>query len=220
MHLYLLIDSVSNYLNVEFISAKNSTVVKNFHLRNFFLKQFLAVPSRRKRRVIMVVAGGALVHKLQMHVLRIAIPSAYRVCPDTHVRRLMSTTNDTNGSDDNGENTRVYSFDSAEKVSTFSKFFENGSPMWHRISQLAEKQCGHGMPKSILDLGCGPGEPSCHMAMKFRVPVVATDMAPHMINFAKQRIDNLGLSHLVTCMTMDMQDQSLHNVSHNIIPSQ
>ena len=72
-------------------------------------------------------------------------------------------------------------FDGAEELRVFSAFFEKGAPMWAAMLALAEKHVP--APRRILDLGCGLGEPACHFAAKFKVPILATDVAPSMVSW-------------------------------------
>ena len=100
----------------------------------------------------------------------------------------------------------VQSFDGAEKSKVFANFFEAGAPMWEAMRVLAAKQLP--APSKILDLGGGPGEPACHFAAHFAgVPIIASDLAPSMVELAKQRVAKKGLSNVET-MVLDMQDQS------------
>lgn len=98
-------------------------------------------------------------------------------------------------------------FDNAEKARVFAGFFDAGLPMWSRMQELAHKQLPNG-PSKILDLGCGPGEPACHFAAKYKVPTIASDLAPAMVELAKKRVATKGLGDFVECMVLDMADLS------------
>ena len=86
-------------------------------------------------------------------------------------------------------------FDNAEKVKVYEKACLSllGEPMLTAISDMAEKShpsysgsslAGprYGSSARILDIGCGPGELACHFAAKYKVPTVASDVAPAMVS--------------------------------------
>lgn len=86
-------------------------------------------------------------------------------------------------------------FDNAEKVKVYEKACLSllGEPMLKAMSHMAEKShpsysgsslAGprYGSSARILDIGCGPGELACHFAAKYKVPTVASDVAPAMVS--------------------------------------
>ena len=113
-------------------------------------------------------------------------------------------------------------FDHAEKAAIFAKFFEQGQPMWQAMSDLAQHNIHRDGPTRILDLGCGPGEPACHFAATFPgVPTIASDVAPSMIELAKQRVAAKGLADTVECQVLDMADLgSLEDATYDLVIGQ
>ena len=111
------------------------------------------------------------------------------------------------------------SFDAVEKAQVFASFFEKGQPLWEQIEKLAGSSL-EATPTHILDLGCGPGEPACHFANKYRsVPVLASDIAKPMVDLAEKRAKAKGLTN-VKCMVLDMCDLSaLDDNSYDLVIS-
>lgn len=103
---------------------------------------------------------------------------------------------------------RPQNFDNAEKARVFAGFFDEGFPMWSRMQELAHKEMPSAGPSKILDLGCGPGEPACHFAARYKVPTIASDLAPAMVELAKKRVAAKQLEGYVQCMVLDMEDLS------------
>ena len=84
-------------------------------------------------------------------------------------------------------------FESVEKARVFANLFERNAPIWSKMSDVA---CNQLTPTRILDVGCGPGEPTCHFAQKFKVPTIASDIAAPMIELAKERARRKGLTNV------------------------
>ena len=103
------------------------------------------------------------------------------------------------------------SFDNAEKSRVFASFFDAGLPMWQSMLDLALVEAVVPSPGgNILDLGAGPGEPSCHFAAAYpEATVTCTDLAPPMVELAKGRVQAKGMSSdRVRCMVLDMENQA------------
>eukprot|EP00232_Nephroselmis_pyriformis_P001519 CAMPEP_0182914086 /NCGR_PEP_ID=MMETSP0034_2-20130328/38369_1 /TAXON_ID=156128 /ORGANISM="Nephroselmis pyriformis, Strain CCMP717" /LENGTH=293 /DNA_ID=CAMNT_0025050819 /DNA_START=50 /DNA_END=931 /DNA_ORIENTATION=- len=114
----------------------------------------------------------------------------------------------------------VQSFDGEERARVFAAFFEQGSPMWAAMGKLAEAELS-APPRTILDVGTGPGEPACHFASKFQCPTLATDVAASMVELAKKRAAAKGLAELVKCQLMDATDMSaLADASQDLVIGQ
>ena len=50
----------------------------------------------------------------------------------------------------------------------------------------------------VLDVGCGTGGNACYLANKYGCKVVGVDMAEHMVEEARGRADELGLTERVS----------------------
>jgi ubiquinone/menaquinone biosynthesis C-methylase UbiE len=64
--------------------------------------------------------------------------------------------------------------------------------------------------QNYLEIGCGDGAVSRHIAKKYRLNVTGTDVDPEMIRFAKKNIDNIqNIQFLVTGATdLPFQDNN------------
>jgi len=78
-------------------------------------------------------------------------------------------------------------------------------------------------PCSILDIGCGTGLTSRHMALGGR-SVVAVDLSPVLIDYAKRHNDGLGIEYVCADITTWQDDRKFDCVTmvdslEHIIPS-
>lgn len=120
-----------------------------------------------------------------------------------------------------GSDTKAVNFDDAEKARVFSTFFGAGQPMWETMRLLAVDALTT-PPKTILDVGTGPGEPACHFAAHFSSSeILATDVAASMIDLAKNRASSKGLGERVQAQVVDAADLSpIDTSSFDLIISQ
>jgi len=84
------------------------------------------------------------------------------------------------------------SFDGAT-AAAYETIFESLEPLWKRHAALIARysDCGR---LNILDIGSGPGEPSCTLAFTFpTAQITCTDPAPDMNAKAKARAEKKGV---------------------------
>jgi SAM-dependent methyltransferase len=90
-------------------------------------------------------------------------------------------------------------FDGELAVKAYTALFEGNLPGWEKMAgQLSLPDDGAGA--SILDLGAGPGEPSCFIAERFpKAVVTCTDLSADMVEKSKLRAEKKGvkLEHAV-----------------------
>lgn len=77
-----------------------------------------------------------------------------------------------------------------------------GSYATRRLIEL----CNITPDQYILDVGCGTGYTACLLARKYQVDVVAADISPKVLEWAKKRIIEEDVSDKVTTIEADAQD--------------
>ena len=83
-------------------------------------------------------------------------------------------------------------FDGAT-AAAYETIFESLAPCWEKHAALVSKYAGAG-ELSVLDIGSGPGEPSCTLAATFpTAKITCTDVAPDMNDKAAARAERKGV---------------------------
>ena len=66
--------------------------------------------------------------------------------------------------------------------------------------------CGLDKDSRVLDVGCGAGASTCHIARGIGCPVVGIDISPRMVERARQRVRRWGLEDRVELRQADARD--------------
>jgi len=69
----------------------------------------------------------------------------------------------------------------------------------------------------ILNVGCGTGGNSCYLANRYGCTVVGIDIAEHMIEHARKRAEELGLTDRVTFQVGDAYDLQFPDASFDAV---
>jgi len=84
---------------------------------------------------------------------------------------------------------------SGEAAVAYAAVFEALHVSWNEHVKLIKQYPNSGDALSILDIGSGPGEPSCTLAAAFpNAKVTCTDVAPDMNEKAKARAEKKGVA--------------------------
>ena len=75
-----------------------------------------------------------------------------------------------------------------------------------RATEALIESCRLGRETRVLDVGCGVGTTTCHIARKLGCPTVGVDISPRMIERATERIRRKGLADRVELRVADAQD--------------
>jgi SAM-dependent methyltransferase len=94
-----------------------------------------------------------------------------------------------------------------DNAMVYQQMFEIVEVVWTSIADTVHK-LGRGQA-TILDLASGPGEPTCVMAKRFpRATITGSDVAPGMVELAKQRAKDKGLDSQLSFEVLDVHDMS------------
>lgn len=84
-------------------------------------------------------------------------------------------------------------FDGAS-AEAYETIFESLVPAWKKHADIISNYAGSDGDISILDIGAGPGEPSCTIAAALpKAKITCTDVSEDMISKAKTRAENKGV---------------------------
>lgn len=73
--------------------------------------------------------------------------------------------------------------------------------------------------KHVLDIGCGQGRPACILAEKYGAHVVGTDLEKHLVENARQRASNMGLTRQTEFIVVEPGPLDFADDSFDIIVS-
>ncbi|MCL4559098.1 MAG: class I SAM-dependent methyltransferase [Chloroflexi bacterium] len=73
-------------------------------------------------------------------------------------------------------------------------------------TDLLATECQIGKDKTILEVGCGVGVTTCHLAKRYGCRVVGVDLSEQMVAWAQKRVVRRGLAGRIELKVADAQD--------------